>query len=370
MTDVASDLASRCDASAGAAHPCTARRPAAAAAYQEVKCHKDRLQADNLCLRDEVGMKYVVGEIVGQSAAIRKVLQQVEQVAPTGATVLLLGETGTGKELLACALHARSPRHERPMVALNCAALPAPLVESELFGREKGAYTGALTRQAGRFELANDSTLFLDEVGELPQEIQAKLLRVLQEGRFERLGGVETHRVDVRVIAACNRDLESAMRDGKFRADLFYRLNVFPIRLPPLRERREDVPLLVWTFVRELAPAMGKAIESIPRANLEALQEYDWPGNIRELHNVVERALIVCPGPVLRIELPTPEARPIQEATADNMTLQEVERRHILSVLDRTGWRVSGKHGAAQILGLKPSTLESRMARMGIRRRG
>jgi transcriptional regulator with GAF, ATPase, and Fis domain len=317
----------------------------------------------DICLPEEVGGTHAVGEIVGQSAAMQKVLLQVEQVAPTGSTVLLLGETGTGKELLASALHARSPRRSRPMVALNCAALPAPLVESELFGREKGAYTGALTRQAGRFELADGSTLFLDEVGELPPETQPKLLRVLQEGRFERLGGLETRRVDVRLIAASNRDLERAVREGKFRADLYYRLNVFPIPLPPLRERREDVPLLVWALVKELAPAMGKTIESVPRAVMEALQSYDWPGNVRELRNVIERALIVCPGPVLHAEVP-----PAASAMAEDLTLAAVERRHIRLVLDRTGWRVSGRRGAAEILGLKPTTLESRMAKLGIRR--
>jgi transcriptional regulator with GAF, ATPase, and Fis domain len=306
-------------------------------------------------------------EIVGQSVAIRKVLLQVEQVAPTGAAVLLVGETGTGKEVLARALHARSPRHARPMIALNCAALPATLVESELFGREKGAYTGALTRQAGRFELANGSTLFLDEVSELPQETQAKLLRVLQDGSFERLGGGATLRVDVRVIAASNRNLEDAVRDGRFRDDLYYRLNVFPIHVPPLRERRDDIPLLVWAFVRELAPAMGKTIESIPEVVLEALQEYDWPGNVRELRNVIERTLIVCRGPILHAE-PPETMGPSHEKPLRSETLEEVERRHIRSVLLKTGWRVSGRDGAAEILGLKPTTLESRMAKLGIKR--
>jgi DNA-binding NtrC family response regulator len=307
------------------------------------------------------------GEIVGRSAAIRKVLMQVEQVASAGVTVLLLGETGTGKELLARALHARSPRHARPMIALNCAALPATLVESELFGREKGAYTGALTRQAGRFELADRSTLFLDEVGELPPETQVKLLRVLQDGRFERLGGGVTMRADVRVIAASNRDLERAVREGTFRNDLYYRLNVFPIRLPPLRERREDIPQLAWAFIKELAPAMGKTIESISPASLEALSRYDWPGNVRELRNVMERALIVCRSPVLHVEPPEVPS-PDDKEPAEALTLEEVERRHIRSVLAQTGWRVSGRHGAAAVLGLKPTTLESRMAKLGIRR--
>jgi transcriptional regulator with GAF, ATPase, and Fis domain len=340
----------------------TAKR-LAAAAYEEVSQSNDFRRAEYVNLREEIGEKVNSSEIVGQSAAIRKMLLQVEQVAPTGATVLLLGETGTGKELLARALHARSPRHARPMVALNCAALPATLVESELFGREKGAYTGALTRQAGRFELADGSTLFLDEVGELPLETQAKLLRVLQDGRFERLGGTATLRTDVRVVAASNRDLECAVRDGKFRDDLYYRLSVFPIRLPPLRQRPEDIPLLVWAFVRELEPAMGKTFQWIPRVVLEALQRYDWPGNVRELRNVVERALIVCPNPVLRVEVPQATG-----SAAEDLTLVAVERRHIRSVLLRTGWRVSGRHGAAALLGLKPTTLESRMAKLGIKR--
>jgi transcriptional regulator with GAF, ATPase, and Fis domain len=326
-----------------------------------------RFQRDNRFLQQENRLNSSSGEIIGRSDAIQKVLCQVEQVARTGSTVLLLGETGTGKELLAGAIHGRSPRHPRPMVTLNCAALPATLIESELFGREKGAYTGALTGQAGRFEQADGSTLFLDEIGELPLEMQVKLLRVLQEGRFERLGGARTLKVDVRLIAATNRDLARAMTEGKFRNDLFYRLNVFPIRLPPLRERREDIPLLVWAFVKELAPAMGKTIEAIPPASLEALRRYDWPGNVRELHNVIERALIVCPGPVLHAE-PPQAVSPANEEPAPAQTLEDVERRHIRSVLERTGWRVSGRHGAAEILGLKPTTLESRMARLGIKR--
>jgi transcriptional regulator with GAF, ATPase, and Fis domain len=338
-------------------------RPAAAGVYEEVKRLRHVRKRNYLYPPERAGGNYNPAEIVGQSAAIRKVLLQVGQVAAAGATVLLLGETGTGKELLARALHARSPRHARPMVMLNCAALPPTLFESELFGREKGAYTGALTRQAGRFELADGSTLFLDEVGELPLETQAKLLRVLEDGRFERLGGCATLQADVRIVAASNRDLERAVREGKFRKDLYYRLSVFPIHLPPLRERREDIPLLVWAFVKELAPGMGKSIESIPQTAMEALQRYDWPGNVRELRNVIERALIVCSEPVLRAEVP--------QATGpadDDLTLAAVERRHIRSVLMRTAWRVSGRHGAAEILGLKPTTLESRMARLGIAR--
>ena len=365
MAAAVSNLATRYRIKTDPAHSRkeTARPRAAAAAYKAARRLPDIRQADNVSLGEEIGVKYNSGDIVGQSSALRKVLLQVEQVAPTGATVLLQGETGSGKELLARALHARSPRHARPMVALNCAALPATLVESELFGRERGAYTGALTRQAGRFEQADGSTLFLDEVGELPPEMQTKLLRVLQDGCFERLGGGATLRADVRVVAASNRDLERAVREGKFRDDLYYRLNIFPIRVPPLRERRQDIPLLVWAFVKELAPAMGKTIESVPRAVMEALQRYDWPGNVRELHNVIERALILSPGPVLHAELPQATG-----AAAEDMTLAAVERRHIRSVLERTGWRVSGPHGAAEVLGLKPTTLESRMARLGIKR--
>jgi transcriptional regulator with GAF, ATPase, and Fis domain len=301
------------------------------------------------------------------------VLAQVEQVAGTPATVLIAGETGTGKELLARAIHAHSARKNRPLLMLNCAALPATLVESELFGREKGAYTGALTRQAGRFELADGSTLFLDEVGELPLEVQAKLLRVLQSGEFERLGGTRTLRADVRILAATNRDLEQAVRDGKFRRDLYYRLAVFPIRLPPLRERTDDIPLLVWKFVKEFAAAMGKTIDSIPRHTLERLKSYAWPGNIRELRNVIERSLIVSRSTTLEIDMPStsvgpPETGMAPAAAESGLKIKEVERRHILAVLEKVGWRVSGPQGAAVLLGLKPTTLESRMAKLEIHR--
>ncbi len=339
---------------------------ATAAAYEEIKRLKDQLLANNVYLQEEIKLKYNYDEIVGQSAVIQKVLMQVEQVAGTASTVLISGETGTGKELLARAIHARSPRRDRPMVMLNCAALPATLVESELFGREKGAYTGALTRQSGRFEQAHGSTLFLDEIGELPLEVQVKLLRVLQAGEFERLGSTKTLKADVRILVATNRDLEKAVQEGKFREDLFYRLNVFPIRLPPLRERREDIPLLVWAFVKEFGRTMGKNIESIPRATLETLKHYDWPGNIRELRNVIERAMIVSHGPTLRVELPAPSGKSANGEPATDLTLDECQRRHILAVLQKTGWRVSGPHGAAELLGLKPTTLESRMAKLGI----
>jgi transcriptional regulator with GAF, ATPase, and Fis domain len=306
-------------------------------------------------------------EFVAKSEATLEVLAQLEQVACTPATVLLLGETGTGKEVVARAIHSRSSRRDRAMVVLNCAALPPTLVESELFGHEKGAYTGAVTRQEGCFEYADGSTLFLDEIGDLPLEMQSKLLRVLQDGHFQRLGATKPLKADVRVLAATNRDLEAAVRAGTFREDLYYRLNVFPIRLPPLRERRDDIPFLAWLFVGEFGRSMGKTIASIARLSLEALTQYDWPGNVRELRNVIERAVIISSGPVLHIDVPRHAAPPCVAAT-ENLTLDEVERRHILSVLETTRWRVSGKRGAAKILGLKATTLESRMIKLGINR--
>jgi formate hydrogenlyase transcriptional activator len=346
------------------------------AAYDEIRRLTNQLQADNVYLQEEIKLKCNFGEIVGQSPAILRVLHQVQQVASTSATVLILGETGTGKELLARAIHSGSPRRARPMLTVNAAALPATLIETELFGHEKGAYTGALTRQIGRFEQADGSTLFLDEIGELPLEAQVKLLRVLQYGQFERVGSTRTISANVRVIAASNRDLEKMVEAGRFREDLFYRLNVFPIRLPPLRERPEDIPLLTWSFVRELGRTMGRKITSIPRATMEALLQYPWPGNIRELRNAIERAIIVAQGPALQVELPilssctmpAPASSPATPTPTDGLTLDQIERCHILAVLQKTGWRVSGKNGAALILGLKPTTLESRMAKLGIKR--
>jgi PAS domain S-box-containing protein len=342
---------------------------AAAAAFEEIKRLKDQLQADNVYLQEVINLKYNLGEIVGQSHSMRKVLHQVEQVANTDATVLILGETGTGKELLAHAIHNGSSRRARPMLMLNCAALPATLVESELFGREKGAYTGAVTRQIGRFEQADGSTLFLDEICEMPLEVQAKLLRVLQDGYFERLGSNRSIFANVRIIAASNRDLQTMVKEGRFREDLFYRLNVFPIRLPPLRERPEDISLLVGTFVKELSRALGKVIDCIPRATMEAMKRHSWPGNVRELRNVIERALILAQDSTLRVELPPYSSGSTATGSVQNLTLDEVQRRHILSVLQETGWRVSGSNGAASILGLKPTTLESRMTKLGIRRK-
>jgi formate hydrogenlyase transcriptional activator len=336
-------------------------------ALAEIQELKGRLELENAYLRQEITVNHRHEGFVGESKAIRQVLNQVEQVAGTRSTVLVLGETGVGKELVAHAIHRLSPRHGRPLVKVNCAGLPSGLVESELFGREKGAYTGALTRQAGRFEVADKSTIFLDEIGELPLELQAKLLRVLQDGQFERLGSGTTIKVDVRVIAATNRDLAKEVRAGRFREDLYYRMNVFPIQVPPLRERRDDIASLVWAFVRELEATMGKRIESIPRKALEALVGHSWPGNVRELRNVIERAMIVSSGPVLSVEIPASVAS-VSAENAGSPMLEDVERRHIVAVLERTRWRVRGPGGAAGVLGLKPTTLESRMARLGIKR--
>ena len=303
--------------------------------------------------------------LVAESRGMQQVLAQIAQVAPTPATVLLLGETGTGKDVLAQAIHDLSPRRNRPMIRVSCAAIPTSLMESELFGREKGAYTDALTRQIGRFEAAHQSTLFLDEIGDLPTEVQVKLLRVLQERTIERLGSTQSLKIDVRIIAATNRNLEDAVRDQTFREDLFYRLNVFPVVVPPLRERLEDVLPLVWNFIDEFSSEYGKVITSISSESQRELQRYAWPGNVRQLRNVVERAVIVAAGPQLVIELPQHRERPLPRTA---MTLTELESSHIRDVLKSTGWRIRGSGGAADRLGLKPTTLESRMARLGIAR--
>jgi PAS domain S-box-containing protein len=336
-------------------------------AYSEIKELKQRLEQENLYLQEEIKLEHAHHEVIGGSNAIRRVLKKAEQVASTDATVLLLGATGTGKELVARAIHESSRRKHRPMVKVNCAALPATLIESELFGREKGAFTGALTREMGRFELANGSTLFLDEIGELPLELQAKLLRVLQEGEFERLGSSKTIHVDVRIVAATARDLQAATKEGKFREDLYYRLNVFPIKIPPLRERREDIPALVWHFVNQLGSRMGRSIESIHGPTMEAFKNYDWPGNVRELRNAIERLLITTTDTVLRADWQPIET--VTVAAASSGTLEEVERTHILHTLESTGWQIRGGPGAAAKLGLKPTTLESRMQKLGITRR-
>jgi len=331
--------------------------------YKEVRELKDKLQDEAEFLRSEIRSCQSREEIVGQSETLCNVLTQVEQVAQTDSTVLICGETGTGKELIAKAIHDMSLYRNKLMVKVNCASLPATLVESELFGREKGAYTGALTRQIGRFEMADGSTIFLDEIAELPLELQAKLLRVLQENTFERLGSPRTIQVQVRVIAATNRNIVDEVKKGNFRQDLYYRLNVFPITVPPLRERIEDIPLLVWTFVNEFCEKMGKQVHKIAKRDMEVLQHYSWPGNIRELRNVIEHAVIVSSGGTLELQLPQDVRKGISWAR----TLEEVECRHIIDVLRHTGGRIKGETGAARILGMIPSTLNSRIKKLGIR---
>ena len=336
-------------------------------AYEEIAQLKARLEQENVYLQEEIRTEHSFEEIIGRCQPIRKILQAVETVAPTDATVLILGETGTGKELIARAIHNLSPRKESVLVKVNCAALPAGLIESELFGHEKGAFTGAIGRKIGRFEMANGGTIFLDEIGDLPLELQAKLLRALQEGEFERVGSSETLRVEVRVIAATNRDLEKAVQENRFRSDLFYRLNVFPLRLPPLHERKDDIPFLVRHFVMKHNARLGKKIEAIPPKIMEALQSYSWPGNVRELENIIERAVIITQG--TRLDLGDwPPKSAVKLSASRTLTLQGLEREHILSVLKSTGWRVSGEGGAAKVLGMKPTTLEARMKKLGIKR--
>jgi formate hydrogenlyase transcriptional activator len=337
-------------------------------AYEEIAGLKARLQEENIYLQEEIKTDYNFEEIIGESRTLKKMLRAVETVAKTDTAVLLLGETGTGKELIARAIHHLSPRKQRTLVKVNCAALPAGLIESELFGHEKGAFTGALARKIGRFELADGGSIFLDEIGDLPLELQAKLLRVLQEGEFERVGGPPTIKVDVRVIAATNLDLEKAVHEKSFRPDLYYRLNVFPVRLPPLRERREDISLLVRYFVMKYGSKLGKRIEAIPQKAMHALMGYPWPGNVRELENVIERAVILSQGSQLELGewLPGFTGSGHGERLA---TLEEMEREHIVRTLELTGWQVSGERGAAKLLGLKPTTLEARMKKLGIQRK-
>lgn len=337
-------------------------------AMDEIRSLKDRLQQENVYLRHESGEHQGLSRIVSRSPLMQQALALAEQVAPTQASVLITGETGTGKELLATAIHELSPRSERAMIRVNCTAIPTALIESELFGREKGAYTGAVARQLGRFELANGSTLFLDEIGELPLEMQAKLLRVLQEKEIERLGNPRPIKVDVRIIAATNRDLRQEVAAGRFREDLYYRLNVFPVHLPPLRERLDDLPQMIDSFVQEFAESMGKPIETVAKASINALIHYSWPGNIRELRNVIERAVILAQGPSLKIDLPAATTAATPSNDLGLASLADAERNHILRVLEATNWRIRGSAGAASILGVKPTTLESRMARLGIAR--
>ncbi len=328
---------------------------------------KARLEAANVYLQEEIKTEHNFDEIIGTSSAIKKVFQAIEKVAATDATVLITGETGTGKELIARAIHHLSNRKDGVLIKVNCAAIPAGLIESELFGHEKGAFTGALARKIGRFELADRATIFLDEVGEIPLELQTKLLRVLQEGEFERLGSPKTLKVTVRVIAATNRDLDREVREGRFRSDLFYRLKVFPIQLPALRDRTQDIQLLVSYFVKKFSATMGKKVESVPAKAMEMLKQYPWPGNIRELEHVIERAVILSQGPELELGDWMPKG-PATTGDGPAATLEEVERAHIIAVLTQTNWRVSGEKGAAKILGLNPTTLEARMKRLGITR--
>jgi PAS domain S-box-containing protein len=342
-------------------------------AYDEIRKLKDHLEAENLTLREEIRISFEDDELIGKSTAFRTVLQQVEHVAPTDSTVLILGETGTGKGLIARKIHQLSGRKDRSLVNVNCAALPATLIESEFFGHEKGAFTGAVARKIGRFELADGGTIFLDEIGDLPIELQAKLLRVLQDHEFERLGSSTTRTVDTRIIAATNRDLDALIEQGTFRADLYYRLGVFPIRIPPLRERRGDTSLLVWFFITLLQSRLGKTIESVPSRVMDALTSYDWPGNVRELQNIVERAMILSPGARLELGADFPWGQSGTRASTrtrgrKSENLEEVERAHIVSVLEECDWKVRGQGGAAERLGLKRTTLQSRMKKLGIQR--
>jgi formate hydrogenlyase transcriptional activator len=327
-----------------------------------------RLRAENTYLQEEIHSFHGFDEIVGQNALLRITLANVEHVARTDAAVLLLGETGTGKELLARAIHKHSPRQQRPLVKVNCAALPASLIESELFGHVKGAFTGAISDKVGRFELADRGTLFLDEIGELDAELQIKLLRVLQEGEFEKIGSGETLRADVRLVAATNRDLHRAMEQGKFRQDLYYRLAVFPINVPPLRLRRDDIPLLVWHFISKKQARLGKTITSISPKTMQTLVDYDWPGNIRELENVIERALILSPGPVLVVNESFAKHAVCAPPAESSCRLADIDRAHIIRVLGECQGRIKGAGNAAERLGLKPSTLRYRMRLLGITR--
>jgi formate hydrogenlyase transcriptional activator len=329
---------------------------------REIEELKKQLERENIYLKDEAKLQCLHEEIVGESEVLRAILAQAKRVAQTDSTVLITGETGTGKELIARAIHCQSKRSNRVLVKVDCASLPSPLIESELFGREKGAYTGASAKQVGRFELADSSTIFLDEIGELPIELQAKLLRVLQNGEFERLGSPKTIHVDVRVIAATNRNLEEAVKERTFREDLYYRLKVFPIQVLPLRDHTEDIPLLVYSFINEFSGKMGKKIRTVPENTMEMLKKYVWPGNVRELRNIIEQAVIITDGDVLQVNLPQGISENVQETD----TLENAERQHIVRVLKKTGWRIKGRNGAAELLGLKPSTLYAKMEKLGI----
>lgn len=336
-------------------------------AFEEIRELKEKLEAENNYLKEELKLNYAFGEIISQSPVFAKVLKQVEQVATTDSTVLISGESGTGKELVARAVHRLSRRKRRSMIKVNCAALPTNLIESELFGHEKGAFTGAVAKKQGRFELADEGTLFLDEIGELPLDVQSKLLRVLQEGEFEPVGSAKTLKVDVRIIAATNRNLQKEVEKGEFREDLYYRLNVFPISCPPLRDRKEDIPLLVRHFCDKLENRIGKTITHIPVKTLNKLDAYNFPGNIRELENIIERAIIVSKGGKLQIgDWLTSKRKALPQEEV--LTLDDLQKQHIIKVLKLTQWRVSGESGAAKVLGIRPTTLESRMKKLGISR--
>jgi transcriptional regulator with GAF, ATPase, and Fis domain len=343
---------------------------------------KARLEAQNKYLQDEIRSEHNFDEIIGSSPALLNLLRQVEQISKIDSTVLVLGETGTGKELIARAIHDRSPRKDRALVKVNCGAISTGLVESELFGHVKGAFTGAIAQRDGRFKVADGGTIFLDEVGELPLDTQVKLLRVLQEQEFEPIGSSRTIRVNVRVVAATNRDLEEMVREGKFRADLYYRLSVVPLRVPALRERPMDLPLLVAFFIQKCAVKLGKQITSVSEEAMSRLTNYSWPGNVRELQNVIERAVILSPGdtlvlaeelrtaPTAAVHMPVAKPQPMDRvpASSDSSSLDDVERRHIESVLNQVNWKIEGEHGAARILAMNPSTLRSRMQKLGINR--
>ena len=350
-----------------------------ALAYREISELKDKLAQEKLYLEEEIRSEMNFAEIVGKSSALRKVLKRVETVAPTDSTVLIYGETGAGKELIARAIHDLSPRKSKAFVKLNCAAIPTGLLESELFGHERGAFTGAIAQRIGRFEVAHGGTIFLDEIGEIPLELQTKLLRVLQEREFERLGSSRTLRTDARLIAATNRDLEAMVAEQKFRSDLFFRLNVFPIQVPPLRERHGDIPLLVRHFAQQFSKRMNKTIDTISSATMEALSRYHWPGNIRELQNVIERAVITSTGPVLKVDVAdlkiSKPSSPAEKGSAHASTndglhnmLEQTERQQILKALKQSNWVVAGPKGAAAKLGMKRSTLQLRMSKLGISR--
>jgi chemotaxis protein methyltransferase CheR len=332
----------------------------------EISKLKDQLEAERAYLQDEIKLEYNFENIIGQSDELKYVLYKIEQIAGSNTTVLVLGETGTGKELVARAIHGLSLRKKRALVKVNCATLPTSLIESELFGHEKGAFTGSGSRRLGRFEVADGTTLFLDEIGELPLELQAKLLRVIQDGEFERLGSSHTLKVDTRIIAATNRNLEEEVRKGNFREDLWYRLNIFPITVPPLRDRLNDIPLLVDYYIEKIAKRLGKTIEIVPAGVMHALRDYHWPGNIRELENVLERAVINSSGPKLRLvdEL----KKQFRDTDGGPKTLQTIERDHIMKVLVQTRWKISGKNSASEILGLDRSTLRARMRKLNIRK--